>query len=192
MRAKHSDHRGRWKILLSICLFAIALSCAATIANPLPKAPALPMGWKKGRETGLPIPRFVSLKARNARMRVGPSFDYAAKWVYVAPGLPMEIIEEYGNWRQVRDCDGISGWMHRSLLSRQRTAMIGPWEKTDIPLYSSANSRSQVKARLEARVRMSIKSCRNQWCFVAVHNQSTSGYVEQSDLWGVYPAELVN
>ncbi len=37
-----------------------------------------------GRQTGLIIPRFVSLGASRANMRVGPGIQYLIKWVYVA------------------------------------------------------------------------------------------------------------
>jgi hypothetical protein len=91
-------------------------------------------------------------------MRIGPSFEYAVEWLYQAPGLPLEITEEYGNWRQVRDCDGISGWMHQSLLSSKRTVIVGPWLKNMTALRAQAQETSFVKAELEARVR--VESCR--------------------------------
>ena len=34
----------------------------------------------------------------------------------------MEIIQEYDNWRRVRDAEGTEGWINQSLLSGERTA----------------------------------------------------------------------
>src|SRR5688572_19009902 len=52
--------------------------------------------------SGLPIPRFVSLKSGRVNARVGPGLNYAVEWLYMKPGLPMEILQEYDNWRKVR------------------------------------------------------------------------------------------
>lgn len=170
-------------------LFAVAtvLSPHVTIAKPsLP----VPLNWQAaGRETGLPIPRFVSLKTSRARMRVGPAFEYAVEWIYQVPGLPLEITEEYGNWRQVRDCDGVSGWMHRSLLSSRRTAIVGPWLKDMVVVRAQARKNGTIVAKLEPRVRVQIFSCSFSWCDVAVDKEHLRGYIEKSSLWGVYPKE---
>lgn len=165
------------------------VSETAALTMPAQSSPS--HGWRKGRETGLPIPRFVSLKAQNARMRIGPSLDYGVKWLYSAPGLPMEIIEEYGNWREVRDCDGISGWMHRSLLSGQRAAVIGPWKTKPVELYQGSRVSSDIAALLAARVRVRINACKGNLCNVSVPKHKLSGFVDRSNLWGVYPSETI-
>jgi SH3-like domain-containing protein len=41
----------------------------------------------------------------------------------------MEIIQEFDNWRRVRDSDGSEGWINQSLLSGKRTAIAAPWQK---------------------------------------------------------------
>lgn len=175
-------------------LALIALSSVPTIARHMEDHPALSQvanagSSARGRETGLPVPRFVSLKARDARMRIGPSFDYGTKWIYLAPGLPMEIVAEYGNWRQVRDCDGVTGWMHSSLLSGKRTAIIGAWIENPIALQASASTASTVKAKLGAKVRLSLRACDNGWCRVNVTGHDVSGWLRQTSLCGTYPHE---
>ncbi|MBY5529385.1 hypothetical protein HFO79_25120 [Rhizobium leguminosarum] len=118
-------------------------------------------------------------------MRIGPAFEYAGKWLYQASGLPLEITEEHGNWRQVRDCDGVSGWMHRSLLASDRTAIVGPWLKEMTALRTQAEKTSFTKAELEPRVRVRIRSCTLSWCNVVIDKDQISGFVEKSALWGV-------
>lgn len=72
-----------------LVIAAIVSPYGSSIAKP---SPAAPSDWlSKGRETGLPIPRFVSVKANRARMRIGPAFEYAVEWVYQVQGLPLEI-----------------------------------------------------------------------------------------------------
>lgn len=102
------------KRLIPLLLTAAAVLLPFAAGSAPQAAPAFNHDWKKGRETGFPIPRFVSLKAAKAHMRVGPSLDYATSYVYSARGLPLEITEEYGHWRRVRDEDGSTGWIVRA------------------------------------------------------------------------------
>ena len=53
-------------------------------------------GQPHGRETpsGLPVPRYVSLKFAEVNARGGPGDDYKLLWVYRAKGLPMQVIAE--------------------------------------------------------------------------------------------------
>src|SRR6478672_13751597 len=77
-----------------------------------------------GGASGLPVPRFVSLKADKVNMHIGPAKTYEVKWVYQRAGLPVEITAEFENWRRIRDADGTEGWIYHSLLSGKRTGMV--------------------------------------------------------------------
>jgi SH3-like domain-containing protein len=149
-------------------------------------------GFRKGRITGFPVPRFVSLKSQNAHMRVGPSTDYPTAWVYSARGLPLEITDEFGNWRRVRDQDGASGWMFAPLLSGRRTAVVGPWRDKPVALHTAPRSSAGVIARLDPAVRLNLDHCDGTWCRVVLQSRSLSGFVAQGDLWGVYPHERLD
>lgn len=77
-----------------------------------------------GPVTNLPLPRFVSLRANEANARRGPSLDQRVDWEFLHRGLPLEVTAEYGQWRRVRDADGMGGWVHQALLSGARTALV--------------------------------------------------------------------
>ena len=79
--------------------------------------------------TGLPLPRYASLKTDRVNLREGPSKDHATKWVYQRAGLPVEITAEFDIWRKVRDSEGAEGWVLHSLLSGRRTALVGVGKK---------------------------------------------------------------
>lgn len=153
--------------------------------------PEIAPGFRRGRVTGFPVPRFVSLKSSNAHMRVGPSTDYPTVWVYSARGLPMEITDEYGNWRQVRDQDGTSGWMFAPLLSGNRTAVIGPWHDEPVPLLQAPSKSAAIIAELAPKVRLNLRHCDGSWCDVRLQSRSLGGYIAQTELWGVHPQERV-
>src|SRR6266576_279713 len=74
--------------------------------------------------SGLPVPRYVSLKSDHVNVRAGPTKDNDVAWVYTRSGLPVEITAEFENWRRVRDSEGAEGWVYHSLLSGRRTAVI--------------------------------------------------------------------
>jgi len=175
--------------VLGAAAFSLALVLHLPSATTAQAQPSSVAGFKKGRETGFPVPRYVSLKARQARMRVGPSTDYPTAWLYTHPGMPLEITEEYGNWRRVRDHDGVSGWMSGSLLSGERSALVGPWLKEPVALRGRPSDSARVTARLQPKVMMAVRSCDGAWCAVALRKAGVEGYVDQSSLWGVYPGE---
>jgi SH3-like domain-containing protein len=141
--------------------------------------------------SGLPIPRFVTLKTEKVNVRKGPSSDHPVAWVFQSKGLPVEIIAEFETWRRVRDSDGAEGWILQNMLSGKRNALIAPWRKDQLTaLHTSASTQSSLSANLTSGAMGEIKSCDGTWCSVTIGGYS--GYVEQSMLWGAYPGEVVN
>jgi SH3-like domain-containing protein len=143
-----------------------------------------------GASSGLPVPRFVSLKADKVNMHIGPAKTYEVKWVYQRAGLPVEITAESDNWRRIRDADGAEGWVYHSLLSGRRTGqVIAKTKDALVPVYDSAALDSAVVARLEPGVLSNVKRCTDGWCQIA--GKGFQGWVQQVRLWGVYPNEKV-
>jgi SH3-like domain-containing protein len=141
--------------------------------------------------SGLPVPRYVSLKSDHVNVRAGPTKDNDVAWVYTRSGLPVEITAEYENWRRVRDSEGAEGWVYHSLLSGRRTAVITMKTKDELaPLRESADESSVVVARLQAGVVAQVKRCAAGWCHVA--GEGFDGWIEQQRLWGVYADEKVD
>jgi SH3-like domain-containing protein len=141
--------------------------------------------------SGLPVPRFVSLKSDHVNVRGGPEKDHDVAWVYARPGLPVEITAEYANWRKIRDWDGSEGWVYHSLLSGKRTAFVARSKTTKalVPLYETADPQSPLRAELEQGVLGTVKRCSGHWCrFVG---QGFDGWIQQDHLWGVYPNEKI-
>lgn len=145
----------------------------------------------RGTESGLQIPRFVSLKAAKVNMHVGPGKQYDVTWLYQRAGLPVEITAEYENWRRIRDGDGTEGWVYHSLLSGRRTGVIAAKDKDDLVALRSAGSPAgRLKAQLQPGVLVAVKQCTGDWCRVSGDN--FDGWVEQVHLWGVYPNEKID
>ena len=154
--------------------------------------PALAAGEiAKGTTSGLPIPRFVSLKADRVNVRVGPNKDQDVRWVYTRAGMPVEITAEFENWRRVRDWEGAEGWVYHSLLSGKRTAVVVPKEKQDqVPLFEGAGPEAAIVAKLQAGVLGALKNCTGKWCHFS--GKDFDGWIRQERLWGAYPNEKVD
>ncbi len=168
------------------CGVLAAITLACTVAAHAQDS----AGRKPGTVTGLPIPRFVSLKAGEVNARVGPGPDYQIAWVFKRAGLPVEVLAEFDTWRQVRDSEGVTGWVAAPLLSARRTAMVAPWikERTVFELTSARGGSSAV-AQIEPGAIVDIMVCDGESCEVYAGQQK--GWVPQKNLWGVYPGEAV-
>jgi SH3-like domain-containing protein len=177
-----------------VALAGLALLSSVLAAAAAPAAPAEQSAQEDMRRgpSGLPLPRFVSLKSGRVNSRIGPGVNYAVDWMYLKPGLPMEIIQEYDNWRRVRDPDGAEGWVNQSLLSGRRTAIAAPWQKgkdAKINLLSDPDANSRTLAIVEPGVVGTIRSCNGEWCEMTFDGHT--GWISQSLVWGAYPGELV-
>ena len=140
--------------------------------------------------SGLPIPRYVSLKSDHVNVRAGPTKDNDVAWVYTRSGLPVEITAESENWRRIRDWEGAEGWVYHSMLTGRRTALVNAKEKDAlVPLQAKPDAGSEVIARLQTGVLGTVKSCTGTWC--RIFGNGLDGWVAQERLWGVYPNEKV-
>lgn len=178
-----------------LAITAITLALGAAFATPISAQPPQPLGVGA---SGLPLPRFVSLKSDRVQVRQGPGTDHKILWVFNRVGLPVEVIEEYENWRQIRDQDGSVGWVAHALLSARRTCVIMAWATGEartskaakpVPLRDEDSTSARQVALLEPGVICGIRRCDGHWCQISVGDYR--GYVEQNKLWGVYPGETV-
>lgn len=162
--------------------------CFAGLVGAFAAAADAPFAAAQTPTEGLKVPRYVSLKADNVSLRQGPGPEYPAAWVFKRTGLPVEIIEEAELWRKVRAADGTEGWVHMSLLSGRRTALI-KGESAAVTLRADDSEGARPVAQVEAGVLASIIACERGWCRVSVGDYR--GYIEQSKLWGTYPNEQI-
>jgi SH3-like domain-containing protein len=162
------------------------IAAAAALVAAALSAP-LAAGERSDGTTDFPVPRFVSLKSNSAMMRTGPDDSrFPIAWEYKRRGLPMEILREYGIWRLVRDPEGTTGWMNKSLLTGERTGFITEETRT---LYTSPDLQSRVAWRIQPGAVVTITLCESVWCRVS--NGGRSGYILRNQMWGTYPNEAI-
>lgn len=151
-----------------------------------------PAAAQVGTVSGLPVPRFVSLKSDKVNVRSGPAREQDVAWVYNRSALPVEVTAEFENWRKIRDWEGAEGWVYHSMLSGRRTALVSPQSKSKddlLLLRAKPSAESGVTAKLQNGVLAAVKQCRDGWCRLV--GDGFDGWTEQVRLWGVYPGEKV-
>jgi SH3-like domain-containing protein len=139
-------------------------------------------------EAGLPVPRFVSLRSDEVNVRTGPGVRYPIDWVFVRKAMPVEVLAEVDTWRKVRSLDGTEGWVHQSMLTGRRTAIVIGSETRR--LYKRNDPTTPAIAQLEPGVIGSLLECRDAWCRLEFDGQK--GWLPRDQLWGVLPSENFN
>lgn len=134
--------------------------------------------------SGLPVPRYVSLKFGSVNARSGPSDDHRLLWVFHAKGLPVQVIAETEDWRRICDPDGQVSWVHRRTTDGRRMVMrtqAGP-----TPILSGPKPGAAPVAYLAPRALAALDRCKGDWCKIKVGN--VGGWAAASSLWGTADA----
>jgi SH3-like domain-containing protein len=152
---------------------------------PRPAAAAEP---PKGSVTGMPLPRWASLKSDEVNLRKGPGTRYPIEWVYRRHDLPVQIEREYEVWRLVEDQDGVKGWVHQANLTGRRSFVVKGSERV---LHHAGAEDSAAVARLRPGVVGHIRACEAHatWCEVQVGEYR--GWLKRDDMFGIYAGEAV-
>ncbi len=139
----------------------------------------------------LAIPRFVSFRRSEVNLRTGPGNRYPIKYVYYVQNYPVEVIDEYELWRQIREVDGTVGWVHRRLLSGVRYIIT---TKNGV-LYKKPDNTSATVAYVQKGSLAKLEECppHSDFCEVlfVFNDKKYQGWLEKSSFYGVYPHEVV-
>lgn len=128
--------------------------------------------------SGLPVPRYSSLRYDKVYGRSGPSRDYPVEWTYERAGLPVVIVRESRDWRKVRDPQGDEVWIKNTQLSGERTAMT----MSAGAIRQRPDDRSAVVADFRPGGVVTLGDCLHGWC--RVEAEGLSGWTRQAQLWG--------
>jgi SH3-like domain-containing protein len=156
---------------------------------PAPAAPPAAAEPAKGSVTGLPLPRWASLRTDEVNMRVGPGTRFPIEWQYHRRDLPIKILREVEVWRLIEDQDGVKGWVHQATLVGHRGFVVRDPEAL---LRQGADDASPAVARLKQGVVGRIRACaaKADWCEVQVG--SYRGFLRRTQFWGTFVGEAVN
>jgi len=137
-------------------------------------------------ESGLPVPRFVSLRAAEVNLRTGPGTRYPIEWVLTKRSLPVEVIQEFDTWRKIRDHQGSVGWVQSGFLAGRRTLLVTGETRR---LRSERGDDGATVAMVEPGLIGRLIECRDAWCRAEIGGYK--GWLRKTEFWGAYPDEVV-
>jgi SH3-like domain-containing protein len=168
--------------------FAILAILAASVA-PIGPVPAIPVAYAQNtveNPSGLPVPRFVSLRSNEVNLRTGPGLTHPIEWVYQRKGLPVLVIGEFDTWRQIRDHEGSEGWVHQSMIDGERSFIVLDGQRV---ARLTPQLEAKAAVRLQPGVVGRLLQCdANDWCLV--NAQGYRGWVERGEIWGSLDGEV--
>lgn len=138
--------------------------------------------------SGLPLPRFVSLRSDEVNLRTGPGVRYPVDWIYTRRDLPVEVIAEFETWRKIRDWQGSEGWVHQSMLSARRMVVVVGQQRR---LRSDAAEAAGTVAHIDANVVGRLLSCPRGKDYCKVEFETIQGWLKRDEFWGVYQGEFL-
>ena len=166
----------RWRELAAGVGLALVIAAPAGLSRAADEDRPTP--------SGLPVPRYVSLKFDEVNARSGPGDDHRLLWTFHVKGLPVQVVAETSEWRRICDPDGGLSWVHRRTTDGHRTVMrtlAGPAPILDRPRPDGA-----VTAYLAPRALAAVDRCAKDWC--KVHVGGASGWIQASAVWGAADA----
>ena len=164
---------------MSLRAFILFLACSILIASAFATALAEPEPVRISQFSGKPVPRFESLRYSAVHGRRGPSRDHEIVWRYERQDMPVLIVKETRDWRQIRDADGDETWVQARMLNE--TPHVVLLVKT--VMRRKPNELSRGKASIQQGVVAELDRCEEGWCRIKA--DGFRGWVPASALWGI-------
>lgn len=164
--------------LLIAALRALALG---TLAASLAAAPvSAEESARRATPSGLPVPRFVSLRYGETNCRSGPSIEHPVVFKFMRAGAPVLVVAEtLDHWRKIRDSEGSECWARQTTLAARNHVLV----LNDTPLRARPSADAAIRARLAPGLLAEFDGAESE--FARVKAAGVSGWVQTSDLWGV-------
>lgn len=169
-----TERRGLTVLAAMVRAASAAMMLLAVALMPAPAAAA----------GDLPLPRFASLRASEVNLRTGPGKRYPVEWVYARRNMPVEIVAEFDTWRQIRDWTGTVGWVHQSMLSGRRTAIVTAATQE---LREEPSPTAPIVAVVQGKVVGRLSRCTDRWCRLEI--RGLEGWLPKQSFWGTRAGE---
>jgi len=139
-----------------------------------------PLAADRSTPSGLPVPRYVSLKFGQVNARAGPGDDHRLLWTYHVKGLPVQVVAETAEWRRICDPEHGLAWVHGRTVDGRRTVL--QTDRARQPILAQPKHGSRVKGYLAPRALASLERCKGGWCRIKVGG--VDGWTQSAALWG--------
>lgn len=121
----------------------------------------------------------VSVKGSTLNMREGPGTHTTVLWE-LKRGYPLQITQRKGSWVQVRDFEGDTGWVARSLTGNTPHHVV----KSKVAnLRSGPGTQHRIVGKVEYGELLRTREKRSDWVRVE-RSEGVSGWIAKRLLWG--------
>lgn len=122
---------------------------------------------------------YVSVVKDNVNVRQDPNTS-SPVYMELFKGYPLEVLKKQGDWTQIRDYEGDSGWIHNSLIDKNDTVIINA--KKSVNMRSGPSTSDSVVADVERGVIMTKIGQEGKW-YKLKHSSGTVGWIYSPLLW---------
>ncbi|HYP86446.1 SH3 domain-containing protein [Variovorax sp.] len=120
----------------------------------------------------------VATASEGAHLRSGPSTRYKVQWE-LSRGYPLAVIGRKSNWYKVRDFEGDTGWIARSVTNRQAHHVA---KVDNLNIRSGPGTKHRVLAKAKYGEIMRTLGRQGDW--VKVKLGRVTGWVSRRLVWG--------
>ncbi len=123
---------------------------------------------------------YVSVQKDGVNVRSGPSTNDEVRWE-VFKNFPLEVVKRQGDWAQVTDFEGDTGWIYSSLLSPDKSVIV---RKAKVNLRDQPNTDkdTRVIAIVKYGVVFTPIEKKGDWLKVR-HADGTEGWISKDLVW---------
>lgn len=121
---------------------------------------------------------YVSVKVPVANIRSGPSETGDLLWK-VEAYHPLFVLEKKGGWYHFRDFEGDEGWIHGSLVDKEKTVIT---IKDDCNVRSGPGTENDILFTTEVGIPFKVLKRQGAWLNV-LHTDGDRGWLHQSLVW---------
>ena len=126
----------------------------------------------------------LSVSGDKVNLRSGPGKKYIIKWEY-GKGFPLVVLKKKGKWVKVKDFEGDSGWIYKSLLIDKPRMIVkaNRNQEKSINIRKSPGTTKRIIGKAYYGVVFATIEQKSGWVKIK-HDTGLEGWIKRSLLWG--------
>lgn len=122
---------------------------------------------------------YLTVTTDNVSIRTGPGKNHPAS-MELFQGYPLKVIKKDGEWYQVTDFEGDTGFVHKASVKKCDTVIVAA--DKSVNMRSEPSTNGAVVADVERGVVMVKLAANDKWTQVR-HSTGTTGWIFNTLLW---------